>query len=295
MNNMKFTGLIVALVTPFKDDGSVDYDSLKKLLDWHLESGTDGIVCCGTTGEKATLEEGEFFELVKTTVKHINGKIPVIAGSGTNCTKHTIELSKKTLDCGVDALLIVGPYYNKPTQDGYLAHYSQIAKEINLPIIIYNVPGRTAGNILPQTVSKLATISNIVGIKEASGNLDQICEIINTVPKNFSVLSGDDLFTLPIMALGGHGCISVVANEIPKIFKEMITHLFKNDYLKAREIHYKILSLMKINFIETNPIPVKTALYMMGKIKENFRLPLVKMNDENKLKLKKILEELKLI
>lgn len=295
MNYKKISGSIVALVTPFTDDGKIDYDAYKNLLDFHIQNGTNSILLCGTTGERSTLDDKEFNDFVETGIKHVGNRLPVIVGTGSNNTKKAIYDSHLAQSLGASACLVVGPYYNKPTDSGYLKHYEAIASSIKIPIIIYNVPGRTGSNIKASVTLKLSEISNIVGIKEASGNLDQITEILAKRPDDFSVLSGDDAMAYHILTLGGDGCISVVANEIPKEFSQLIKYGLEKNWAEAKEIHYKFFPLMKANFIESNPIPVKTALVMMGKIKENFRLPLCKMGEENKTKLKTILKNLNLI
>ncbi|MBI2431135.1 MAG: 4-hydroxy-tetrahydrodipicolinate synthase [Candidatus Levybacteria bacterium] len=292
----KFRGAITALVTPFQKGGSVDIHSLRKLVQFQVENGIHGIVPCGSTGEAATLNIDEYELVVKTVVKEVDRRIPVIAGAGSNDTSKAIKNSKIAKKAGVDALLHVTPYYNKPTPAGLLAHFKALANAVDLPIILYNVPGRTGSNVTAQTTLKIAKeVPQVVGVKEASGNLPQMMEIIKSAPDGFSVLSGDDVFTLPLMAVGGHGCISVVANEMPKEFSQLVNGCFDGDWNRARELHYDMINLMNGNFIETNPIPVKTALFMMGKIKEVFRLPLTPMGEKNKETLKEILENLKLV
>lgn len=285
----------MALVTPFTASGEVDVTALKKLLDYQLENGTDGLVMAGTTGEGATLSPSQLETLLTTTIAHVANRVPVIAGTGSNNTRTAIKLSQQAEALGADGLLIVGPYYNKPTQEGYYQHFATIANRVKLPIIVYNVPGRTSGNIAWQTVVRLAALPNITGVKEASGDLIQISQIIRHRPSDFAVLSGDDALTLPIMALGGDGVISVVTNETPRLMSEMVHAAMAGEYKKAREIHHQLLPLMTANFIETNPIPVKSALSMMGKISEQYHLPLTAISDENRLKLKAVLLEMGLI
>lgn len=292
----KITGAITALATPFKKDGSIDIESLKSLVKFQLREGIDGIVPCGSTGEAATMNSQEYQLVVKTVVEQVNGKVPVIAGAGSNDTLKAIHFSKLSKKMGADALLHVTPYYNKPTVNGLIAHYKAIAKEVDLPIILYNVPGRTGLNATADTTLKIAkNVSQVVAVKEASGNITQMMEIVKKAPSYFSVLSGDDILTLPLISVGGHGCISVVSNEVPKYFSQLIAFGLSGDFKKAKQMHYKLMDLMQVNFIETNPLPVKTALSLMGKIEEVFRLPLVPMEEKNKLVLKDVLKGLGLI
>ncbi len=296
MKTKKITGTIPAMVTPFDDNKNVDIASLKKLIKFLVGGGIDAIVPCGSTGEAATLDLEEYELVVKTTVDEVAGKIPVIAGAGSNDTAKAIHLSQVAKKAGADVLLHVSPYYNKPTNDGLVAHFKAIAKACNLPIIIYNVPGRTGSNIPAETTLRIAKeIPQVIGIKEASGNLGQMMEIVKGASKDFSVLSGDDALTLSLIAVGGVGIISVAANEIPRQMTSMVNAALAGNFQKAKELHYKYLDLMNGNFIETNPIPVKTALSMMGKIKESFRLPLVPMAPKNKEILSQILKKLSLI
>ncbi len=292
----KFKGAITALITPFKEDGSIDLESLKELVRFQIKGKIDGIVPCGTTGETATMDLEEYKLVVETVVKEVKGRIPVIAGAGSNDTKKAIHYSQLAKKMGADALLHVTPYYNKPTANGLVAHFKAIAKAVNLPVILYNVPGRTGSNVPASTVIKISKeVPQVVGIKEASGNITQMMEIIKGVPSDFSVLSGDDAFTLPLIAVGGVGIISVVSNEVPKEMSDMVRAALSGDFNKAKKLHYQWLDLMNVNFIESNPIPVKTALALMGKIKEVFRLPLVSMEEKNKECLKEILKSHKLI
>ncbi len=280
---LNLTGSIVAIVTPFNEDSSIDYDAYRNLLDFHLASGTQGIVVCGTTGETPTLTQAEYKEIISYTVKHIAGKIPVIAGAGTNSTNSTISNCKLCEEMGVDGLLVVGPYYNKPTQAGFYSHFKAVAENTSLPIILYNVPGRTAKNIDNETTIKLANnFQNIVATKEASGDLEQIMDLIDRKPNSFKIYSGDDSLALAITLLGGAGCISVIANEMPKEFSEMLKLALNGEVKEAKNLHYKMLNLMGLNFIESNPAPVKAALAKMGKIKETLRPPLVQMEPHNK-------------
>lgn len=292
----KFSGAITALVTPFEENGKIDVEVLKDLVRFQIEGHISGIVPCGTTGEAVTLDLDEYRFVVETVVKQAHGKVPVIAGAGSNDTKKAIKLSQIAKEAGADALLHVTPYYNKPTPKGLVAHFKAIAEAVNLPIILYNVPGRTGSNVSAETTLKVAKeVPSVVGVKEASGQIGQIMDIIKGAPKNFSVLSGDDAITFPVMALGGDGVISVVSNEIPKEMSMLCRALLEGNIKKARKLHFEWLDLMNINFIESNPQPVKTALFMMGKIKEVFRLPLVSMEEKNKEKLKEVLSLHKLV
>ncbi len=289
-----FKGSIVAIVTPFKK-GKVDEKALGDLIEWHIAQGTTAIVPCGTTGEASTLDYKEHYRVINIAVKTVNKRVPVIAGTGANSTDETIEITKHAKKSGADAALLVSPYYNKPTQEGIYRHYKAIAEAVDMPLVPYNVPGRTASNVLPSTVARLAEIKNIVAIKEASGDMKQVSEIIRLCGDRITVLSGDDFTTLPLLALGGKGVISVSANVAPKAVSQMCSFWLKGQYDKARALHYKLEPLNAAMFIETNPIPVKTALAMMGKIQEEFRLPLCEMAPANKEKLKKVLKDLKLI
>lgn len=289
-----FQGSIVAIVTPFKK-GKFDEKAYGDLIEWHIAQGTNAIVPCGTTGESATLDYKEHHRVIDFAVKAVNKRVPVIAGTGANSTAETIDITKHAKKSGADAALLVAPYYNKPTQEGLYRHYKTIAKEVNIPIVLYNVPGRTAVNILPSTVARLSEIKNIVAIKEASADMKQVSEIIRLCGDNITVISGDDFTTLPLIALGGKGAISVTANVAPKEVATMCSLMLKGAYDMALKVHYKLEPLNAAMFIETNPIPVKTALAMMGKIKEEFRLPLCEMAPANREKLKKILKNSKLI
>jgi 4-hydroxy-tetrahydrodipicolinate synthase len=289
-----FRGSIVAIVTPFRK-GKVDEKALGNLIEWHIKEGTNAIVPCGTTGESATLDYKEHFRVIKFTVEVVNNRVPVIAGTGANATDETIMITREAKKSGADAALLVSPYYNKPTQEGLYRHYKAIAEAVKMPLILYNVPGRTAVNMLPSTVARLAEIKNIVGIKEATGDLRQVSEIIRLCGDRIDVISGDDFTTLPLMALGGQGVISVSANVAPKLMSQMCSLWDQGKHDEARAIHFKLEPLNAAMFIETNPIPVKTALAMMGKIKEEFRLPLCEMSPANKEKLKAVMKGMKLV
>jgi 4-hydroxy-tetrahydrodipicolinate synthase len=288
-------GSIVALVTPFTAEGRVDHAALKNLVEFQIANGTDAISPCGTTGEAPTLSVEEYAAVVETVVKAVRGRVPVIAGAGSNATAKAIELSKIAAELGADGVLSVGPYYNKPTQEGFYQHFKAIAESIPIPVLVYNVPGRTGSNIEPKTLMRLAEIENIFGVKEASANLPQMMELLREKPENFRVYSGDDAFTLALIACGGDGVVSVAANEIPRQMKQLCAAALAGDFATARAIHYRYLPLMNANFIESNPIPVKCALAMMGMIEERYRLPLVPMREDNRQKLRAILEELDLI
>ncbi|MDH5203681.1 MAG: 4-hydroxy-tetrahydrodipicolinate synthase, partial [Nitrospirota bacterium] len=272
-----FKGSIVAIVTPFKK-GKVDEKALGDLIEWHIAQGTNAIVPCGTTGEAATLDYKEHYRVIDLTVKTVNKRIPVIAGTGANATDETIMITKEAKKSGADAALLVTPYYNKPTQEGLYRHYKAVAEAVDIPIVLYNVPGRTAVNMLPPTVARLAEIKNIVAIKEATGDMKQVSEVIRLCGDRITVVSGDDFTTLPLLALGGKGVISVTANVAPKDVSQMCSLWMKGQHDKARAIHYKLEPLNAAMFIETNPIPAKTALAIMGKIQEEFRLPLCEMS-----------------
>jgi len=289
-----FKGSIVAIVTPFIN-GKVDEKALGNLIEWHIRQGTNAIVPCGTTGESATLDYEEHHRVIRFTVEKVRKRVPVIAGTGANSTDETIMITKEAKKSGADAALVVAPYYNKPTQEGLYRHYKAVARAVNMPIILYNVPGRTAVNILPSTVARLAEIKNIVALKEATGDMKQASEVIRLCGDKITVLSGDDFTTLPLMALGGKGTISVSANVAPKLVSRMCALWLQGKYAEARKIHFQLEPLNASMFIETNPIPVKTALALMGKIREEFRLPLCEMAPANKEKLKKVLKDMKLI
>lgn len=289
-----FKGSIVAIVTPFKK-GKIDEKAFGDLIEWHIKEGTNAIVPCGTTGEASTLDYKEHYRVIDIAVKTVNGRVPVIAGTGANSTDETIEITRHAKKSGADAALLVTPYYNKPTQEGLYRHYKTVAERIDIPIVLYNVPGRTAVNMLPSTVARLAEIDSIVAVKEATGDMKQVSEIIRLCGDKITVISGDDFTTLPLLALGGKGVISVSANVMPAAVSKMCAFALKGQWEKARALHYKLEPLNAAMFIETNPIPVKTALAMMGKIQEEFRMPLCEMAPANREKLKKVLTDLKLL
>ena len=285
-----FKGSIVAIVTPFKD-GKVDEEAYRELIEFQIENGTSAIVPCGTTGESATLSMEEHARVIEIAIDAVNKRVPVIAGTGGNSTQEAIELTGHAKKVGADATLQVTPYYNKPTQEGLYQHFKAIAKAVPLPQVLYNVPGRTSVNMLPETVARLAELPEIVAVKEASGNLGQMAEIVMLAGDKITLLSGDDNLTLPVLAIGGKGVISVVANIVPKDNAEMVKAWEDGDVRKATEMYYRLLPLCKAMFYETNPIPVKTSLALMGKISGEMRLPLCEMAPANLEKLKKALSD----
>ncbi len=295
MNLRELRGSIVALVTPFTAAGKIDQKALKNLVEFQIQNGTDALSPCGTTGEAPTLSDAEYEEVVGTVVETVKKRRPVIAGAGSNDTAKAIRLSQMAERLGADGVLSVGPYYNKPTPEGFYQHFKAIADAVHIPILLYNVPGRTGANMETKTVLRLAEIENIFAMKEASANLLQIMELLRERPPDFRVYSGDDAFALALMACGGDGVVSVAANQIPQQMKQLCAAALQGDFLTARELHYKYLPLMNANFIESNPIPVKCALAMMGLLEERYRLPLVPMREENRKKMQALLKELSLI
>jgi len=290
-----FEGSIVAIVTPFRN-GKVDHPALRRLIEWHIQEGTNAIVPCGTTGESATLDYEEHHQVIETTIRTVRGRVPVIAGTGANSTEEAIMITKRAMEAGADGALLVSPYYNKPSQEGIYRHYKAIAQAVKgFPLVLYNVPGRTASNILPATVARLARIRNIVAIKEATGNMRQASDILRACPKNFHLISGDDFTTFTMGMLGGKGVISVVANILPGEVSRMMAAIKAGDVDEARRIHYRLEELNGAMFIESNPVPVKTALAMMGRIREEFRLPLCPMSRENKARLRAVLRKYRLV
>ena len=283
-----FKGAIVAIVTPFKK-GKVDEASLRKLIEFQIKNGTDGIVPCGTTGESSTLSHEEHDKVVEIVIDAVNKRVPVIAGTGSNSTAEAIRLTRHAYKAGADGALMVAPYYNRPTQEGLYQHYKAVAEAVPIPIIIYNIPGRTGVNINPDTLARLAKIKNIVGVKEASGSIKQMSDVIGLCGPNFDVLSGDDLFTLPLMAMGGRGVISVISNVAPADMAGLVDAFAAGDLKKAQALHFKMSGLIDALFLETNPTPVKAALSMMKKISYEVRLPLYKLSDANYEKLKKVM------
>jgi 4-hydroxy-tetrahydrodipicolinate synthase len=290
-----FTGCGTAMVTPFRSDGSLDEATLRKLISRQIEAGIDFLVPCGTTGESPTLTHEEHVRVVAITVELAKGRVPVVAGAGGYNTTEVIAMARELAALGVDGILSVTPYYNKPTQEGLYQHYRAIAEAVDLPIILYSVQGRTGINIEPATVVRLAAVKNIVGIKEASGSIAQMAAILNAVPEDFVVLSGDDAITLPLIALGGRGVISVVSNEIPAEMSEMVRLALRGNIWGAREIHRRFHPLMEVNFIESNPGPVKTAMAEMGLLEPVWRLPLVAPKRENRERIAGVLNSLGLV
>ena len=289
-----FSGAIVAIVTPFKK-GKVDEQSLRELIEFQIKNGTDGIVPCGTTGESSTLSHEEHDRVIEITIDAVKKRVPVIAGTGSNSTDEALRLTKHAHEAGADGALMVCPYYNRPTQEGLYQHFKIIAESVPIPIVPYNIPSRTGVNLMPDTVSRLAKISNIVGIKEASGSLKQMQDVINLCGEEFDVLSGDDFFTFPLLSIGGKGVISVVSNIVPGDMAAMIDAFAAGDTKKAKALHHRLVPLIDALFIETNPVPVKAALSMMGKISYDVRLPMYKMSDSNYEKLKAMMKDYGLI
>ncbi len=293
---MQLRGCGTALVTPFSQDGAVDENALRNLIAWQVESGIDFLIPCGTTGETPTLTHDEWLHLIDVTIEVVAGRVPIVAGATSNSTQEAVAKAKEVASRpGVNAILTASPYYNKPTQEGQYRHFRAIAEAVDKPIILYNVPGRTSANLEPATLARLCEVPNIAGVKEASGNMTQIAEVLNIVPETFLVLSGDDAVTLPVIALGGVGVISVVSNEIPREMAEITRAALNNDWQTARTIHRKFFPLMVGNFLESSPLPVKAVLAMMGKIEEVYRLPLLPMRRDTRSKLQKIATDVGLI
>jgi 4-hydroxy-tetrahydrodipicolinate synthase len=294
---MQLRGCGTALVTPFHQDGSIDDAALRNLVAWQIESGIDFLVPCGTTGETPTLTHDEWLHVIDTTIEVAAGRVPIVAGATSNATHDAVEKAKELAGRpGVNAILTANPYYNKPTQEGQYRHFKAIAEAIgDTPVILYNVPGRTSANLEPATLARLAEIPNIVAVKEASGNMTQIAEAIASVPEHFLVFSGDDAVTLPVIALGGVGIISVAANEIPHEMAALTRAALANDWTTARTLNRKYMPLMQANFIESSPLPVKSVLAMMGKIEEVYRLPLVPMRRDTRSKLQRVVTDVGLI
>ncbi len=284
-----FSGSFVAIVTPFAN-GKFDEKTMAELIEFQISNGTHGIVPCGTTGESATLSPEEHERVVAATVEMVHKRVPVIAGTGSNSTQEAVSLTKHAKTAGADGALLITPYYNKPTQEGLFRHFEAIARSVDLPLILYNIPGRTSINMLPSTVARLSQIESIVGIKEGSGSLQQVSDIIHQTKDDFLVLSGDDPLTLPMMALGGKGVITVTANVAPKDMSSMVSAALNGDFQEARRLHFKLVPIFGALFLETNPIPVKAALAMMGKGSDEVRLPLTTLAKEFRPKLKEALQ-----
>jgi 4-hydroxy-tetrahydrodipicolinate synthase len=291
----RLQGVGTALVTPFLPGGKLDEKTLESFVNWQIQEGVHFLIPCGTTGESPTLKHDEHLAVVEITARTAAGRVPVLAGAGGNDTGKIIDLIAELKEIGVDGILSVSPYYNKPTQEGIYQHYRALAESTDLPIIVYNVPGRTGSNILPDTLLRLAEIPNVAGVKEASGDISQIGEICTRAPGRFRVFSGDDSLTLPVIALGGHGIISVASNEVPGMMSRFASACLEGRWVEARELNRRLYPLMKINFIESSPIPVKAALAMMGKIQEVYRMPLVKISDGARAKVASVLSSLGLI
>lgn len=296
MSEFTLQGSIAALVTPFKTDGTIDYEAYDRLLDMHIAHGTAGVVVCGTSGETPTLSEDEDAEMFRHSVQYINHRMVVIAGTGSNSTESCIKYTRNAANAGVDAVLTVGPYYNKPTSNGMYQHFAAVAKAVNIPIILYNVPGRTGSAIKPDVALRLAhDFKNIVGIKEATGNIMNMAQLIDGRPEGFKVYSGDDNISMLSNLIGGDGCISVLANVVPADFAQLMKLSVEGNAVEARKLFYRYRTLMDLLFIESNPIPVKAALAAMGLIKEVYRLPLCPMEPANKQKLIDELKKLQII
>jgi 4-hydroxy-tetrahydrodipicolinate synthase len=292
---MQLRGCGTALVTPFKKDGALDETALRLLVEWQVASGIDFLVPCGTTGETPTLSESEWLRVIDITIEGVNGRVPIVAGATSNNTEEAIAKAKKIAARKIDVILTASPYYNKPTQEGQFQHFHAIARAVNKPLMLYNVPGRTGANIEPATLVRLAKINNIIAVKEASGSMVQIAEVLNLVPEDFLVFSGDDAITLPVMSLGGVGIVSVASNVVPGELGKMTRAALNNDWTTARKLHRKYLPLVQALFIESNPMPVKAVLAMMGRIEESYRLPMVSVKGQTKERLKIVAEEIGLL
>jgi 4-hydroxy-tetrahydrodipicolinate synthase len=289
-----FTGSMVALVTPFRD-GSVDWKSLEALVEFHIQNGTHALVPCGTTGESATLSHEEHDEVISAVIKAVNKRRPVIAGTGSNSTEEAVRLTRKAETSGADGALMISPYYNRPTQEGIYQHYKKVASKVGIPIIVYNIPGRTGSKIEPETLARLAEIGNIAGVKEATGSVDQAIDVIRLCGDRLAVYSGEDSLTFSLMALGGKGVISTVANIVPKEMAQLAEACLNGEWEKGRDLQFKLIPLIHSVFIETNPIPVKTALSLMGRCAAELRLPLTPMAEGNLKKMRTTLVEFGLI
>jgi 4-hydroxy-tetrahydrodipicolinate synthase len=290
-----WTGVGTALVTPFRADGSLDEHAIRRLAIRQADEGIHFVVPCGTTGESPTLSREEHLRVVELVVDAVEGRIPVLAGAGGYNTHEVVELAHAVEDLGAQGILSVTPYYNKPTQDGLIRHYETIASATRLPLIVYNVPGRTGCNVEPKTIARLAAVPTIVGVKEASGNMTQICEVCRLVPEDFIVLSGDDAMTLPVMAVGGRGVISVAGNIVPGAMAQMVEAAERGDFVTARAAHQRLLKLMLVNFVESNPIPVKAGMAMLGLLEEHYRLPMVPPSAASRARIAETLGELALV
>ena len=289
-----FSGALSALITPFRD-GAVDEKAFRDLIEWQIAAGVDGIVPCGSTGESATLSHEEHERVIKIAVEQARRRVPVVAGTGSNATAEAIRLTAHAREVGADAVLMISPYYNKPTQDGIYQHYKAVSAAVDIPIVVYNIPGRTGSNIAPETIARLAEIKRIVAVKEASGVMDQTSDILRLCGDRIAVLSGDDSLTLPIMALGGKGVIATISNVMPRDIHDLAAAAQAGDFVRAREVHYRMLPLMRALFLETNPIPVKQACALMGRCQNEVRLPLVPMTAGPADRLRTVMNDLRLI
>ncbi len=289
-----FQGVFTALITPFRD-GAVDERALQELVELQISAGIDGLVPCGSTGEAATLSHAEHRRVVEVVVAAARGRVPVLAGTGSNSTTEAIALTRHAKEAGADGALLISPYYNKPTQEGIVAHYAAVARETAFPLVVYNIPGRTSSNLLPATIGRLAEIEQIVGVKESCGNVDQIAHVIACVPDGFTVLSGDDALTLPLLAMGGHGVISTTSNVAPSEMASLVRAFRAGDVQRARDVHYRLLPLFDALFVETNPIPVKAAVALRGLVRDEIRLPLTKLTAPSRERLQFVMKELGLL
>jgi 4-hydroxy-tetrahydrodipicolinate synthase len=289
-----FEGVFTALVTPFRD-GALDERALHDGIEAQIAAGVDGVVPCGSTGEAATLSHAEHRRVVEVAVAAARGRVQVLAGTGSNSTSEAIELTRHAKEAGADGALLISPYYNRPTQDGIVAHYGEVARQTSFPLVVYNVPGRTASNLLPATIARLAEVDQIVGVKESCGDLNQIAHVLAAVPASFAVLSGDDWATLPLLALGGKGVISTASNVAPGEIVDMVRAFRAGDLERARAIHFRLLPLFDVLFCETNPIPVKAAVAMRAGVREELRLPLTRLSEANRGRLEALLKELGLL
>jgi 4-hydroxy-tetrahydrodipicolinate synthase len=289
-----FHGAFSALITPFRD-GAVDERALRELVEWQIQSGIDGLVPCGSTGESATLSHAEHDQVIKLVIEQTRRRVPVVAGTGSNCTAEAIRLTAFARECGADGALLISPYYNKPTQDGIYKHYKMIGASVDLPLIVYNIPGRTGSNIMPETFARMCDIRQVVGIKEASGSMDQCSDILKLCGNRLTMLSGDDSLTLPLMAMGASGVISVVTNVMPREMHDLAAAARAGDFPRARQIHFQMLPLMRALFTETNPIPIKQACAFMGKCTNEMRMPLLPMTAGAADRLQSVMKELRLV
>jgi 4-hydroxy-tetrahydrodipicolinate synthase len=289
-----FNGALSAIVTPFRD-GEVDERALREHIEWQIQSGVDGLVPCGSTGESATLTHDEHERVIKITIEQTRRRVPVVAGTGSNSTAEAIGLTMSAREMGADGALMISPYYNKPTQEGIFRHYKMVAAAVDLPLIVYNIPGRTGSNIAPETFARLCEVRNVVGVKEASGSMDQVSDIHRLCGDRLTILSGDDALVVPIMALGGKGVIATISNVMPRETHDLAAAGLAGDFARARDLHYKMMPLMRTLFIETNPIPVKQALAFMGRCANELRMPLCSMSAPAADRLRMAMKELKLI